>query len=106
MKSSDSCASYSFEISSSDTTIAIADLAIEIEQDSFFEGVCVFTGTIEKSSLLPLAANGTYMCSNFDEGTWSSEHVALTGEDSFLAVLDVNVPARGCEYSVTYTGFK
>jgi hypothetical protein len=106
LKSNDSCAAYTFEISSSDTTITISGSDIEITQDSFFEGTCIFTGTISDTGSIPLNASGTYQCSNFDTGTWSSDSIALTGMDSFFAELFVDVPARGCNYNVRYSGFK
>ena len=106
LKSSDSCAAHTFEMSSSETTISISGSDIEITQDAFFEGTCIFSGTISDTGIIPLSASGSYQCSNFDNGTWSSGSIALTGTDSFLAVLSVDVPARGCEYVVKYSGFK
>lgn len=106
LKSVDACAAFIFEISSSNTTIAVSDEDIEITQDSFHEGTCIYTGTITDSNIVPLSASGTYMCSNFDEGTWSSSNIALTGTDSFIAELAVVVTNRVCDYSVKYIGFK
>lgn len=106
LKSSDSCASFSFEVSSSGTTVTITDSNIEINRDAFFEGVCIYTGTIANVAALPLSASGTYQCSNFETGTWSSDNITLTGTDSFYAKLNVDVPSRGCSYDVSYSGFK
>jgi len=106
LKTADQCAGYTFEISSSDTTISLVGNTLEITQDSFFEGICVFSGTVTNTGVLPLSASGTYMCSNFDEGSWSSSKIALTGVDSFFAELEVDVPSRGCSYAVKYSGFK
>jgi hypothetical protein len=106
LKSGESCAGHSFEISPADVEIVIQGSSIEITQDAFFEGTCIFTGNIADRSRVPLAASGDYMCSNFDVGTWSSDYIVLTGTDSFLASLAVEVPARGCSYDVAYSGFK
>ena len=104
--SRDACAASTFAISSSDTTIVLAGNTIEITQDEFFDGTCVFSGTVADISDLPLSASGTYMCSNFDQGTWSSSKIVLTGVDSFIAELSVDVPSRGCTYTKKYSGFK
>jgi len=106
LKSGDTCAAHSFEISPADVEIVIQGSSIEITQDAFFEGTCIFTGNIADRSKVPLAASGDYMCSNFDVGTWSSSNIVLTGTDSFIAMLSVDVPARGCSYEVAYSGFK
>jgi hypothetical protein len=105
LKSGEACAAHSFEISPADVEIVIQGSSIEITQDAFFEGTCIFTGNIADRSRVPLAASGDYMCSNFDVGTWSSDYIVLTGTDSFIAKLAVNVPARGCTYKVAYSGF-
>jgi hypothetical protein len=96
------CANSTFPISSSDTSIAITGNTIEINRDSFFDGTCIFSGEIIND---PFHAEGTYRCSNFDEGTWESERIVATGTDSFFAELIVNVPDRGCEYTAKYIGF-
>lgn len=106
LKSGDDCAGHTFEISNSDTSIDIADDSITITQDAFFEGVCIFTGSIVSTEMHPLHAQGEFECSNFDEGVWSSDYIAATGTDSIIAELMVEVPARGCSYTVTYAGFK
>ena len=93
-------------VSSTDTTIEITGNDIYIVQDAFFEGICRFSGTIDNTSVVPLSASGTYECSNFDEGTWTSTNIALTGVDSFFAALTLEVPARGDSYTVKYIGFK
>jgi hypothetical protein len=92
--------------SPTDTTIEITGNDIYIVQDAFFEGVCRFSGTIDNTSVVPLSASGTYECSNFDEGTWTSTNIVLTGVDSFFAALTLEVPARGDSYTVKYIGFK
>jgi len=104
MKSADQCAGYT--ISSSDTTISLVGSTLKIIQDSFLDGICLFSGTVTDTGVLPLSASGTYMCTNFDEGSWSSSKIALTGVDSFFAELEVDVPSRGCSYAVKYSGFK
>jgi len=106
LKGMGACSGHAFETPSSDTAISISGSSIVITQDSFQEGTCVFTGQIDDISALPLIASGTYECSNFDEGTWQTSNLALTSTNSFIATLSINVPDRGCDYVVSYTGFE
>ena len=106
MKSTDSCAGLSFSVSSTDLNVAIDRDAIEFTQDAFHEGECRFTGKISADLGDYLQANGTYMCSNFDEGTWSTESFGLTSDYTFLAEVNVEVPDRGCDYKVRYSGIR
>ena len=104
MNSTDFCAGSSFSVSPTDLNIAIDRDAIEFTQDAFFEGECRFTGKISADLGDYLEANGTYMCSNFDEGTWSTDSFGLTSDYTFLAEVNVEVPDRGCDYKVRYSG--
>lgn len=105
LQSFDSCAALSFSDSPTDLTIAIDGAQIELEQDAFFEGVCKYEGEIESYEEGVISAAGTFECSNFDEGTWSTERLVMTGFNSMFAELMVDVPSRGCDYTVRYLGF-
>lgn len=102
----DGCAASTFENSPSDLTISIEDNSIFLEQDSFFDGICKFDGEVDSFENGVITASGTYECSNFDEGTWTTNRLVLTGNNSMFAELDVDVPTRGCSYTVRYIGFK
>ena len=102
----DECAASTFTNSSTDLTITIDNDDIFLEQDAFFEGICEFEGEIASFDDGVIAASGNYRCDNFDQGTWSTDHLVMTGDDSMFAELIVDVPARGCSYTVRYTGFK
>lgn len=106
MKSTDTCAGYSFTVSSTEIAVAIEDQSISFTQDAFYEGECRFTGTVTESFNDFLKASGTYMCSNFDEGTWSSNSLGLTSPNTLLAEINVDVPDRGCGYTVRYAGIR
>ena len=106
LQSSDSCASLTFSNSINDLTITIEGDEIELKQDAFFEGVCRYKGEIQSFDKGVISAAGSYMCSNFDEGTWSTEQLVMTGTNSMFAELNVDVPSRGCNYQIRYLGFK
>lgn len=88
------------------TQIDVSGSNISITQDSFLEGICKFTGKLNTSVSPPYTASGTYQCSNFNEGSWKSDYLTLTGPDSFLAKLDVKVTDQACGYSIKYLGFR
>ena len=106
LQSLDSCAVLTFATSSTNLSIAINDGEIVLEQDAFFEGVCRFEGNIDGFEDGVIKASGDYKCSNFDTGTWSTDRLVMTGADSMFAELIVDVPSRGCGYTVKYLGFK
>lgn len=99
------CGAGTFVTTSSDFTIAINGSSINMEQNAFFDGVCKFDGTFTEENNLIKTASGTVKCSNFDEGTWSSSMIRSTGDNSMIAAVDVSIPARACDYKVTYIGF-
>jgi hypothetical protein len=105
-KVDDSCFGNTFSVSPSDTEISIYNSDIEITTDSPFDGICIYTGIIDEISSTPLSAHGTVLCSNFNEGTWSSEWITLTGIDSFYAEIAVKIPDNSCSYTAQYSGFK
>lgn len=102
----DECAASTFANSPTDLTITIDNNNIFLEQDAFFEGVCQFEGEVDSFQDGVITASGDYQCANFDEGTWTSDRLVMTGDDSMFAELVVDVPARGCSYAVRYLGFK
>jgi len=104
IKSADDCAGASFPVSPSDFHIARDGSAITFTQDAFYDGECRFTGTISDSTQTNLKASGDFECSNFDEGTWSTESFGLTSDDSALVVIEADVPSRGCRYTAKYAG--
>jgi hypothetical protein len=104
IKSADDCAGASFPVSPSDFHIARDGSAITFTQDAFYDGECRFTGTISDSTQTNLKASGEFECSNFDEGTWSTESFGLTSDDSALVVIEADVPSRGCRYTTKYAG--
>ena len=106
LQSLDPCAALTFATSSTDLSIAINDGEIVLEQDAFFEGVCRFEGNIDGFEDGVIKASGDYQCSNFDTGAWSTDRLVMTGADSMFAELFVDVPSRGCGYTVKYLGFK
>ena len=106
MQSRDSCAALAFSTSSSGLFVSIDGNDIVLEQDAFFEGTCRFEGVIDGFSEGVVSASGDYQCSNFDSGTWSTDRLVMTGDDSMFAELLVDVPNRGCAYTVKYLGFK
>lgn len=97
---------YDYEIYGSDTEIEFSSNTIEITQTSFSSGTCIFTGSVSESQQIPLSSSGTFMCSNFDEGTWSSQYIVSTGPYSFFAELNVDIPDKECSYVVKYNGLK
>lgn len=106
MQSLDSCAALAFSTSPSDLSVSINGNDILLQQDAFFEGVCRFEGVVDSFEEGVVAASGNYQCSNFDSGTWSTDRLVMTGGDSMFAELLVDVPTRGCAYTVKYLGFK
>ena len=106
LQSLDECAVLTFPNSSTDLSIVINGGVIALEQDSFQEGVCRFQGEIDNFEDGVIAAFGDYECSNFDTGTWSTDRLVMTGDDSIFAELLLDVPSRGCSYTVKYLGFK
>ena len=101
-----SCAALTFSNSPVDLSVSVDAGNIVIEQDAVFEGNCRFEGGITSFSQGVISAAGNYQCSNHDTGTWSTDHLVMTGSDSLFAELAVDVPARGCSYTVRYLGFK
>ena len=106
LQSLDECAVLTALSSTTDLSIAISGGVIALEQDSLIEGVCRFQGGIDNFEVGVIAASGDYECSNFDTGTWSTDRLVMTGDDSMFAELLVDVPSRGCAYTVKYLGFK
>ena len=106
VKSMDSCAGATFPISTTEFFITSSATDLSFTQDAFFDGECRFTGTISSRTERNLNANGTFKCSNFDEGTWSSKAFGLTSDLSALIVIQAEVPSRGCNYTVKYAGIR
>jgi len=102
----DVCAPFALDTSSIDLTITIDDNNnIVFEKESPGDGICEFQGEIDSFEDGVIAASGDYRCANFDEGTWTTERLVMTGDDSMFAELLVDVPARGCSYTLRYLGF-
>lgn len=106
MKRPEACAGSTFPISGTELTVSRSGNELGLVQDSFQEGECRYTGEITSQSNGSLAASGTLECSNFDQGTWSSNVFGMTSSETFLAVLDVSIPSRGCDYQVKYSGIR
>jgi hypothetical protein len=106
MKSVDSCAGFSFSSTSAELSVQVDGDNVEMVRDSFFDGICEFSGTRDSFADGVLQASGTFRCSNFDEGTWTSERIVMADPDVLFANLRVSVPSRACSYTVRHIVFK
>ena len=72
-------------------------------QDSFFDGICEFTGIIDGRDI-----SGTFRCNNdsFDEGNWFAIEIQRTGDTTFQARLGLDLTNRPCSYEAEYIGLR
>lgn len=114
-RNGDGCAPHDFDMVSGEFEISAGNEGlIEIGQIPDLGVACAFSGTIADIGAMPLAATGTYDCDapaggdTGDTGTWTGTRIALTSDerDSILVDLEIDVPARGCEYRARYIGFR
>ena len=106
MTSADSCSGFSFSSTSAELSVQVDGDNVAMVRDSFFDGICEFSGTRDSFIDGVMQASGTFRCSNFDEGTWTSERIVMADPDVLFANLRMNVPARACSYTVRHIVFK
>ena len=99
LTSAQSCAIDSFNPSSNSTTISVISNAIEITQESFFNGTCELTGNFANGAL-----SGSFQCSNFNNGQWSATELKTINENLLVAVISMD--GDDCDYDLHLTGYK
>ena len=71
---------------------------ISITQDSFYNGECRLNGTLTADGAL-----GTFQCSNFNSGDWTTNLITKTSETTLIA--EISFFGGECSYDAQYSLF-
>ena len=71
---------------------------ISITQDSFYNGECRLNGTLTADG-----ASGTFQCSNFNSGDWTTNLITKTSETTLIA--EISFFGGECSYDAQYSLF-
>jgi len=92
-----------FNYGNTDTIIEIKGKDISVDLNSFLNGECRLSGSILDDYSM---ASGSYQCSDFSSGTWSSQRMNVNVEAEVLTAIIDFVPDGGGDYSSTVVGIE
>lgn len=84
--------------STTELVLEIDGKVISITQDSLFNGECRLDGTLTADG-----ASGTFQCSNFNSGNWTTDLVTKTSETTLIA--EISFSGSECSYDAQYSLF-
>ena len=102
MKTYDQCSNRVFEVSNTDLTLEFDGGAVTITQDSFFEGICILNGTINSGVSEYANIAGSFLCSDFKQGTWSTNNLTYFDQNLLFTKVVFKLEDSDCEYEVAY----
>jgi len=88
-----------------DFTVTITGNSIHIVRSAFFDGTCIFDGT-EVQMGSRIAAQGSYRCSDFSDGTWTTDDLSLVDDTYLVGTITTHntVAAAGVQYVQRFMG--
>ena len=106
MKTYGTCSNPTFAISPTDLRLSITGETVTLTQDAFHEGTCELSGSLAPNDSAEISLEGTFQCSDFSSGSWSSQDIALIDNQVLYATIEFTTEDSNCEYQVKYLGQK
>jgi hypothetical protein len=75
-----------FSTDDTDFAVSLASGGMLIERAAFFGGTCRFSGTPVQMGMR-FSIQGTYVCSDFTEGTWKTDDLTLVDDRYFVGTI-------------------
>ena len=94
----DICDFWDIGPSTTELILEIDEQNISITQDSFYNGECRLNGTLTADG-----ASGTFQCSNFNSGDWTTNLLTKTTETTLIA--EISFSGGECSYDSRYSLF-
>jgi hypothetical protein len=88
-----------------DFTVTVTGNSIHIVRSAFFDGTCIFDGT-EVQMGSRIAAQGSYRCSDFSDGTWTTDDLSIVDDTYLVATITTHNTgaAAGVHYAQRFMG--